>query len=51
MRKDNIELHSYVVVKHEKPNKDVYEHQRSRSGARASSWVHIVPVAVTFGIL
>jgi hypothetical protein len=51
MRKENIELHSYTVVEHNKPDKDVYEHQRSRFGALASSWVHIVPVAVTFGIL
>jgi hypothetical protein len=51
MRKENVELHSYAVVEHEKPNKDVYEIQRSRFGALGSSWVHIVPVAVTFGIL
>jgi hypothetical protein len=51
MRKENIELHSYAVVEPEKHNKNVYEHQRSRSGALVSSWVHIVPVAVTFGIL
>jgi hypothetical protein len=51
MRKGNIELHSYTVVEHNKPDKDVYEHQRSRFGALASSWVHIVPVTVTFGIL
>jgi hypothetical protein len=51
MRKEDIELHSYTVVEHDKPNKDVYERQRSRFGALASSWVHIVPVAVTFGIL
>jgi hypothetical protein len=51
MRKENIELHSYAVVESDKPNKHVYETQRSRSGALGSSWVHIVPVAVTFGIL
>lgn len=45
-----VDLRPCVVLEKQTPNSS-YEMKRSRSGALVSSLVHIVPVAVTFGIL
>jgi hypothetical protein len=51
MAKEAIDAHAYAVVEHQTRDKHVYQIERSRSGALLASLVHIVPVAVTFGIL
>jgi hypothetical protein len=51
MAKEAADAHAYAVVENQTRDKHVYKVERSRSGALLASFVHIVPVAVTFGIL
>jgi hypothetical protein len=51
MAKEAPDVHAYAVVEHQTRDKHAYQIERSRSGALLASFVHIIPVAVTFSIL